>query len=244
MSQKPVTTDEAGEPSTSDEYCTPPAFFAACDALYGPFDVDVASTDENRLCRQWFTRYENALTVPTWALFSGTRRAWCNPPYSKPNLGDFTARARREVLHRHLELVTCLIPLSSSAHWWHDNVEAPEGRILATTTEAAHFLGARTLVQSERLDVELLKVRGRLTFEGPGAESSARFHSVLVTFAQPGLLRPLVRPNRRGPLPSLTPEDVSRVDRLVAEGHSQSNACRLAGVNRRTWYRHKEKHHV
>ncbi len=247
MSHFSVTTDE---PSKSDEYCTPRAFFAACSELYGPYQLDVAATDANHLCRHWFTKEDNALDPLPWrARVPSARRAWNNCPYSKPNLDDFTARARLEVLRGSIdrlpgiELVSCLVPMSTSAQWWHVNVERPEGRILSTTTEADHFLGSRTLVHSEGIDIETLRVRGRLTFDGPGADSSARFHSVVVTFARPGLLRPLVRPNRRGPLPSVTHADAERVTELLAQGHSISNACRLAGVNRRTWYRHKEKHH-
>jgi hypothetical protein len=45
-------------------------------------------------------------------------------------------------------------------------------------------------------------------------------------------------PRRRGRPRVVTPETVARVEAFVAKGHSISNACRLAGVDRRTWYRH------
>lgn len=253
MRQKEPNFDT--EPSKSDEYRTPSSFFAACNALYGPFDLDVAATNENRLCPKFFDRDDDALidgpdggplseAGPYWSWAGrahGTRRAWCNPPYSKPNLGLFTARARREVVVGGLELVTCLIPMSTSAEWWHINIERPEGAILGTTSDADHFLGSRCLVRSEGLDIETVRVRGRLAFAGPGTKGGARFHSALVTFARPGLLPSLTG---RGRPVEFTEEQREHVERLLAAGHSQSNACRLAGVNRRTWYRHKEKHHA
>ena len=246
MRQKSANFDT--EASTSDEYCTPRWFFAACNELYGPYDLDVAATDANHLCRRWFTKEDNALDPLPWrARVPSARRAWNNCPYSKPNLDEFTARARSEVLRGGaeklpgIELVTCLIPMSTSAAWWHLNIERPEGRILATTTEADHPLGSRTLVRSERLDIETVRVRGRLAFAGPGTKGGARFHSALVTFARPGLLPSLTG---RGRPVEFTEKQRLEVERLLAAGHSQSNACRLAGVNRRTWYRHKEKHHA
>lgn len=232
MRQKLETT------AVSDEWATPRAFFAALDQLYGPFDVDVAASDVNHLLARYFTREDDALSDEPWRRRCPlARRAWCNPPYSKPNLELFTARARAEVL-AGLELVTCLIPTSTSAAWWHENVERPEGAILSVTSEPSHFLGARTLTRSEGLDVEVLRVRGRLRFDGEGSVSSARFHSAVVTFARPGLLPSLARPNRRGPKPTVTDADAARIARLVANGHSVANACRLAGLSRATWYRH------
>lgn len=43
------------------------------------FEVDVAATEQNALCRYKFTRETNGLEQH-WSHFS---TAWCNPPYSK-----------------------------------------------------------------------------------------------------------------------------------------------------------------
>lgn len=227
---------------SSDEWRTPRWFYAAMAELYGPFDLDAAATEENALAPQYFTRATDALSQPDWCGVD-VDRVWCNPPYSKPNLADFTAMARREVLQGHVELVTCLIPMSTSAIWWHQNVESPEGRVRNVTTETGHPLGSRTLVQAELLDIEVLRVRGRLSFEGE-ARGSARFHSAVVTYSRPGLRSALAKLELRGRPVEFTEDQRAEVERLIAAGHSQSNACRLAGVNRRTWYRHKEKHHA
>lgn len=236
MSQHSVTASE------SDEWATPAWFFAACAALYGPYQLDAAAHSGNNLCPAYFSLKRSALAADTWAV-PGARRAWCNPPYSKPNLELFTARARREVEQSHLELVSCLIPMSTSALWWHENVERLGDAITLITSEPSHPLGARTLTQTRWLDIEVLRVRGRLAFDG-AVKGTARFHSVVVTFARPGLLKPLVKHELRGRPSEFTEAQREHVEALLAAGHSQSTACRLAGVNRRTWYRHKEKHHA
>jgi phage N-6-adenine-methyltransferase len=228
------------ETSESDEWATPRWFFAAMESLYGGFDIDVASTVNNTLCRQHLTKYDDALGVSTWAQYSTTRRAWCNPPYSKPHLDLFTARARREVELMHLELVSCLIPMSTSALWWHENIERPGDVIKRITANPSHPLGARTLTQTPTLDIEVLRVRGRLSFDGE-VRGTARFHSVVVTFATPGILQPHLIESRGRPI-EFTDEQRADVERFIAEGQSQAEACRSAGVSRATWYRHKEKH--
>lgn len=227
-------------PSESDEWATPGWFFAAMVELYGPYQLDAAAHSGNALCPKYFSMRRSALAADTWAL-PGVRRAWCNPPYSKPHLNLFTARARREVELGQIELVSCLIPMSTSAEWWHDNVERVDS-IKLLTSEPSHPLGARTLTQTRWLDIELFRIRGRLSFDG-AVKGTARFHSVVVTFARPGLLKPL-RTETRGRPSEFTEAQRTHVERLLAEGLSQSEACRLAGVPRATWYRHKEKHHA
>lgn len=230
---------EIETPSESDEWATPGWFFAAMVDLYGPYQLDAAAHSGNALCEKYFSAKNSALDAKTWAL-PGVARAWCNPPYSKPNLGRFTFRARREVELGHLELVSCLIPLSSSAEWWHDNVERVGDSIKLITSEPSHPLGSRTLTQTQWLDIEMFRVRGRLSFDGK-VKGTARFHSVVVTFARPGLLKPL-RTETRGRPVEFTEAQRAHVERLISKGLSQSKACAFAGVTRATWYRHKEKH--
>lgn len=65
----------------------------------GTFTVDVAATSENTLCRNFFTREDNALNHP-WAT-SNPVNPWewaiCNPPYD--NIDAFCAKAYTQSRH-------------------------------------------------------------------------------------------------------------------------------------------------
>lgn len=61
-----------------DEWRTPSFVFAWANRRFG-FGVDLAATDENALCDDWFTREHSAFFAP-WHEFSAP--GWANPPYS------------------------------------------------------------------------------------------------------------------------------------------------------------------
>lgn len=62
-----------------DEWRTPAWLYAWAVARFGPFDFDLAASDDNALCDRYFTIRDDALTRSWRAVAS---RAWCNPPYS------------------------------------------------------------------------------------------------------------------------------------------------------------------
>jgi phage N-6-adenine-methyltransferase len=62
-----------------DSARTPDHIFKYASKYWGPFDIDLASSDENHLCRRYFTKEDNALEKD-WA--SVGDYGWCNPPYS------------------------------------------------------------------------------------------------------------------------------------------------------------------
>lgn len=221
--------------SHSDEWATPPELFAALAALYGPFDVDVAAAGWNAKSARWISAAEDGLEA-AWV-----GRAWCNPPYSRGQLELWTRKARVEVLHGDAQLACLLVPGHTAEGWWHRHVEAPAGAVLGTTFAPGGILGPRTQVRYESLTVETTRLRGRVRFvEESGATGPARFASAVVVLARPGVLPILgeghpVRPGRPRVIDTAASDAVRA---LLEKGHSVSNACRLAGVNRRTWYRH------
>lgn len=230
MTGKPVSNL-----SQSDEWATPPELFGALSALYGPFNLDAAASPGNSRCAVLFTKELDALARDwPWP------RIWLNPPYSRGNVESFLAHARHQVQYGPAGLVCALVPGHTAEGWWHRHVEAPAGAQLGTGYELS-LLGPRTQVRWEALTVETLRIRGRVRFvEASGATGSARFPSVAVVLAKPGVLPALGAPPvlKRGPKSSLSAADAESVRRLLAAGHSVSRACQLAGVHRRAWYRH------
>ncbi len=243
-------SDTPSELSASDLWATPPELFAAASALYGPFGLDAAAMKSNTKCERWLGPgshwNENALEADWFdscrftTSTGGARgpRVWCNPPFSKPNLDLFTAKGRQQVL-AHVDLVCLLVPANTTAGWWHRNILAPAGRQLGAS-HGDSILGARDQVAFEHLTVERLTLRGRVSFvEVGGFTGSARGHHVLAVLARPGVLPRLVR--RRGAPLKVTPEREARVRAEVERGQPLAYALSMAGVNRRTWYRHLER---
>ena len=86
----------------NDEWQTPPALFAAlnADRIYGRFTLDVACTEDNCLCELGLAHdLGHDGLEESWSDYgtNGERvRAFMNPPYSRGNIGQWTAKARRE----------------------------------------------------------------------------------------------------------------------------------------------------
>ena len=78
----------------NDERRTPCDFF---DALNGVlhFDLDVAATPENALCKFYFTKEDDGIQEP-WTVGA----AWCNPPYSRGQLIKWLVKAADEAKAR------------------------------------------------------------------------------------------------------------------------------------------------
>ena len=74
-SQQQASTTPALE---RDDWTTPPFVFDYMNHFHD-FIVDLAASDGNALCEDWFTRDRDALKAP-WHEFSGP--GFCNPPYS------------------------------------------------------------------------------------------------------------------------------------------------------------------
>jgi site-specific DNA-methyltransferase (adenine-specific) len=109
--------------SRSEEWATPPDFFAALDAEFG-FTLDPCATAENAKCRRFFTTKDDGL-VQDW----GRHRVFCNPPYGRTM--SVWARKCWEA-SRHGALVVLLAHARTDTRWFHDWVygKADEIRLI------------------------------------------------------------------------------------------------------------------
>ena len=92
---------------------TPLWFFQQCAARFGPFDMDVAASDENRLCLFYLTERDDALSCE-WA-----RTNWCNPPYGPGGTIEKWIAKAREQRAKGLRTLM-LLPADTSTKWYHD----------------------------------------------------------------------------------------------------------------------------
>lgn len=240
MTQEPDTADL----SASNEWSTPKKLFEALQARYGPFDVDICSSPQNALLPK---RLEDALDQRCWdRLFArmglGVVRGFLNPPYSRGMLLRFMSLVRRLVMMGHLRQVTCIVPTYSDTTWWHETVKAPAGALHAVTSGVT-ALGPATQWRYEEMIIEVIEPRGRVRFiEASGATGPARFPNAYVTFAMTDSLPLLeVGGRKRGPKPVVTLALEFAVEDLIRKNLSISEACKRAGIARKTWYRHLER---
>jgi phage N-6-adenine-methyltransferase len=97
--------------SATDEWATPPAFFAKLNRRYR-FTLDPCATPENAKCPIYFTREQDGLKQD-W----GAHRVFCNPPYGRA-IGAW-ARKCFEASQRGA-LVALFVPARTDTRWFHD----------------------------------------------------------------------------------------------------------------------------
>lgn len=78
------------------------------------FKMDVASSDENKLCELNLTESDNALES-NWSIWGN----WCNPPYS--NIMPWVKKAVEQ--YEEGRLVVMLIPADTSVKWFKEAFE-------------------------------------------------------------------------------------------------------------------------
>lgn len=123
------------------DFRTPPELFKALDAEFGPFNLDVAASDENALCSGYFSIEGDALNR-SWRIYPWHRpgtRVWCNPPYN--HISPWVKKGIGE-LELGCESVTYLLPASTCTKWFKE------------------------LWESEFCS-HIIFVSGRLAFQGP-----------------------------------------------------------------------------
>lgn len=118
----------------SDVFWSPRDIIADLELRNGaPYAVDFAADERNRVAPTWasvdglhtitcgathFSPVERGALGMDWAAIIAKVRGpgWCNPPFSKPNLPDFTGKAWAAAprLRHPLDL---LVPASSRAGW-------------------------------------------------------------------------------------------------------------------------------
>ena len=95
--------------SKSDEWATPPEFFAEADAEFG-FTLDVCALPSNAKCPTYFTPEQDGLKQ-TW-----TGTCWMNPPYGRV-IRHWVKKAYESA--QAGATVVCLIPARTDTRWWH-----------------------------------------------------------------------------------------------------------------------------
>jgi phage N-6-adenine-methyltransferase len=68
------------KPANDGNWDTPAEFFGACNAVWGPFDLDAAADASNALAPEFITKEQNGLVLPWYG------SVWCNPPYTREEL--------------------------------------------------------------------------------------------------------------------------------------------------------------
>lgn len=115
----PQQVAERGARPDVDDRATPPEVFGPLHERFG-FTVDAAASPHNTKCERFWTAEDNGLAQP-WV----GERVWCNPPYSHPNLGAWTAKAWREFLSEEPPaLAVMLLPANrTEQQFWQELVE-------------------------------------------------------------------------------------------------------------------------
>lgn len=70
---------------SKQDYGTPCPFLNAVKQVYGPIVWDLAASDHNHKCDNYFTEKHNSLTRPWWAISSQNPHGWLwlNPPFAR-----------------------------------------------------------------------------------------------------------------------------------------------------------------
>lgn len=98
-----------------DKWQTPLFLFNALDKEFG-FKIDVAASDDNALCHNYFTEEDSALDNE-WD-YGGA--VYCNPPYS--NITPWILKAA-EQSQKHGIVVVMLVPADQSVGWFKKALE-------------------------------------------------------------------------------------------------------------------------
>lgn len=126
-------------PSERDLWRTPAKLFLDLQDHYFPFTIDLAATEDDKLCADFISPEQNALDPLTFWHQSRTSGGevtphvwgWCNPPFSLAE--QFAFRATQE--RQHMGIVM-LLPDTMEVEWMHrwvvptvDELWAIKGRV-------------------------------------------------------------------------------------------------------------------
>ena len=143
--------------SKSDEWATPQDTFDWLNREF-QFDVDLAASQENTKCEEFYSIEKSALAAH-WAEAFPDGVGWCNPPYSRGLQGKFIEKAAEERVKGFTTVM--LLPARTDTRAFHK-----------------HIYDETKWTAREGVEIRLL--RGRLKFGG--APSSAPFPSMVVVF--------------------------------------------------------------
>lgn len=109
--------------SKTDDWQTPPDFFAKLDSVFH-FTLDPCASAQNAKCRKYYTADDDGLSK-SW----DGEIVFMNPPYGR-EIGAWMKKASEAKA-----LVVCLVPARTDTRWWQDYVIGGGGHVT--------FLGGR-----------------------------------------------------------------------------------------------------
>lgn len=148
--------NEDASRTDKDEQCTPPSLFKKLDERFH-FDVDVAATEENKLCFYYFQNAFDQGWIPkrivasskytTWEQYSNSGVFFCNPPYSSGKILPFLQKGYSESLKG--AIVVFLLPADISTKWFDICMNAAEwirikGRVQFNHADGTPIKGSRS----------------------------------------------------------------------------------------------------
>lgn len=98
----------------NDEWGTPDKLFRVLNKEF-LFTVDVASSDHNAKLPKHFTKENNGL-AQSWT----GERVFCNPPYSKDQIGKWVAKAFSE--RSNADTIVMILPVRTDRAYFHDMI--------------------------------------------------------------------------------------------------------------------------
>ena len=96
-----------------DDFRTPRDIFLSFDDRF-EFDLDVAASDENALCPNYFTEEQDGLKQKWFG------SVWCNPPYS--NVEPWLTKGLAELEVKNCKYVVFLLNVDTSTRWFQELV--------------------------------------------------------------------------------------------------------------------------
>ena len=106
---------EINPQNTFDDFRTPRDLFCSFDERFH-FDIDVAASDENKLCENYYTEEDDGLSHQWYG------NVWCNPPYS--NVKVWLHKALNELSSGRCQTVVFLLNVDTSTQYFHDIILA------------------------------------------------------------------------------------------------------------------------
>lgn len=141
-----------------DKWRTPPHVFNPLNNLFN-FTLDPCCETTSALCNKFYTEEENGLDQ-----YWSDDVVFCNPPYSRGNIDLWMKKCYLESLNG--TTIVSLIPVSSSAKWWHNyvlgkaDIKYYEGRIRFVGAEfTAPFSSCLAIYNSNIILPESIKAK-------------------------------------------------------------------------------------
>lgn len=101
------------------EWMTPPKLIEWLESRFGRFDLDMAASKENKICKRFFSKKYNAFTAKNWEC----RNGFLNPPFD--DLHHWYCWSFAQVrMYSNADRIVLLCPVSIVGNKWFSEVIA------------------------------------------------------------------------------------------------------------------------